>query len=755
MRKNLFLKLAVLVVAVVVLLAVGLIVAFKSQNIDDVKALLTEQVRSATGRTLTIAGPLELRFGLVPRLVASGVTLSNPPGSTYPDMVKIKNLELDVALLPLLRHEILIQRLIVSSPDILIETEAKGAGNLNFNMSAGKDVPMPVTREGGPAYRLSLVEVRIDKGMVTWYDRDTKQSESVEIQELSLKRDRTSGELLAVRLGAKVRGHMVEIAGTVGDLKAAMGGKPWPLNLKADVEGLALSVKGTIAELPAFRGIDLNLSAQGKELGDAIRLIGPARLETVPALGAFTISARLSDAGGSLTLADVNAVVGRRETMLFNARGSITDLQGAIGTDLAITMQSDNLAGLSQLAAGVVLPPKGPVMISGLLRGSGKSWNLSGIKASLIGSDVEGDLTVDIADRPHLSGKLSANTLNLNDFFTKTTHSGGESASGSNASRGDDGRVFSDQPLPVGNLRIMDADLALQVGKLVLDEQQLSDLALNVRLIKGRLSLKPFRFGLAGGYVEGGAELDAVDKDFTASLRLTARQVELGRLLHDGSLSGGKSDLEIDLKGRGHSVRRLMASLTGETVLSVGQGVLENKVVNWAAGDLMYQVLGAMNPLVKQEDTSKLTCAVARFNIRDGIATSRKGIAMRTDKVDVLGSGTVDLRTESLDLGIRPRARQGVGLSLSGPLAGMTRLRGTFTHPSLGIDEGGAWSAAATVGAAAATGGLSLLGELLADKVTKDENPCRTALGQPQARQQNGQTQKQSGGNFFQNLFGH
>jgi hypothetical protein len=314
--------------------------------------------------------------------------------------------------------------------------------------------------------------------------------------------------------------------------------------------------------------------------------------------------------------------------------------------------------------------------------------------------------------------------------------------------------VFSDQPFPVGNLGIMDADLVLQVGKLVIDEQQISDLTLDVRLNNGRLSLKPFHFGLAGGNVEGEADLEAADKDFTAGLRLNARQVELGRLMHGGGLSGGKSDLKIDLKGRGYSVRSLMASLTGEMVLSVGHGILQNKVVNWAAGDLMNQVLGALNPLAKQEATSQLTCAVARFSVRDGIATSRKGIGMRTDKVDVLGSGTVDLRTEGLDLGIRPRARQGVGLSLSSPLAGMTRLRGTFSNPSIGLDEEGAWRAAATVGAATATGGLSILGELLIDKATKDEDPCRTALGQTPTREQKGQGQKQSGGNLFQNLFG-
>ena len=112
MRKNLFLKLGLLAASVVILLALGLMVLLKSQNLDNIKNLLTSQVQSATGRTLTIAGPLELHLGLDPRLIANGVTLSNPPGCTRPDMVKIKTIELQVALLPLLRHEIRIQRLI-------------------------------------------------------------------------------------------------------------------------------------------------------------------------------------------------------------------------------------------------------------------------------------------------------------------------------------------------------------------------------------------------------------------------------------------------------------------------------------------------------------------------------------------------------------------------------------------------------------------------------------------------------------------
>ena len=60
------------------------------------------------------------------------------------------------------------------------------------------------------------------------------------------------------------------------------------------------------------------------------------------------------------------------------------------------------------------------------------------------------------------------------------------------------------------------------------------------------------------------------------------------------------------------------------------------------------------------------------------------------------------------------------------------------------------------MGAGVATGGLSTLGELLIDKVSADDDPCRTALGQaPQGQSKpKGETQKPRSGNLLQGVFG-
>lgn len=397
----------------------------------------------------------------------------------------------------------------------------------------------------------------------------------------------------------------------------------------------------------------------------------------------------------------------------------------------------------------------GPLKLTGMLSGGGQNWKLADIKAALAGSSAAGELALNTAHRPHLTGKLTASTLSLADFITPASKSG-EKLAPKHLKPTEDGRLFSAEPLPLHGLTQADADVAVLVGKLDTGSVTLTDLTADIHLARGRLTVKPVRALLAGGQLDGEANVDASAKSPTAMLRLTARQVDLGRITKEsgsGLLTGGRSDARLELTGHGPSVRALMASATGEAVISVGEGRLHNTAVNWAGGDLMFQVLGALNPLGPHEETTPLTCAVARFVVKDGLATAANGIAAETAKVNVVGGGTVDLRTEALDLGIAPRARDGIGLSLSSPLAGMTRMRGTLANPAMGVDELGTLRTAASAGAAVATGGLSLLGELLVDKLTADSTPCRTALGQtaPRSPVKKG---KKASTSPFEGLFG-
>ena len=87
----------------------------------------------ATGRELSLNGPISLKWSLVPTIEARDVALANFDGGSRPQMVTAQSIEAEVALLPLLSNCIEIPRLMVIKPDVLIETTRDGRGNWLFD----------------------------------------------------------------------------------------------------------------------------------------------------------------------------------------------------------------------------------------------------------------------------------------------------------------------------------------------------------------------------------------------------------------------------------------------------------------------------------------------------------------------------------------------------------------------------------------------------------------------------------------------
>jgi len=747
MRLSTALKLAAVAAAA---LTIGLVAAAKSFDMKRIKVLLAEQTRAATGRELVIAGPLELRLGLIPKIIATGITLSNAPGGSRAEMIKIERAEAELSLLPLFKREIRINRLVVSAPDILLETDARGRPNWSFTPAAQPAPAADPKGKGLPTTRFTLREAKIKNGRVTWRDGASGASRMVAVHKLAVQPDASAGAPLVVQVIGDVDSKFFDLSGKVGGMSALSQSKPWPVQLKGSFDGMVLVADGSVADPLARQGVDIALTVQGDELGNVAKLAGHTRAGAPLPLGPFKLSGRLSDASGKFALADLDMALGKRDALVVGARGAIKDLAALSGVDLAVAVESDNLAGLSRLA-GADMPSMGPLKVTGMLTGGGGAWKLADIKAHLAGSDAVGELALDLAGRPLLTGKLSAANLAVADFATPAAKPG-EKLAPKHLKGVENGRLFPAEALPLDILRLADAELALHAGRFDLGGLRLTDAGADIRLTGGRLTVKPFHAVVGGGLVEGESVLDASATPAGLTLRLTARQVELGRLAKEAGstfITGAPSDAKLELRSKGASLRDLLADASGEVVVSVGEGRVKNSAVDWAGGDALFQVLGALNPLAKQEDTTQLNCAVSRFTIKDGIATASRGIAVETAKVQVVGAGTVDLRNEALDLGFTPRARDGIGVSLSSPLAGMTRLRGTLAHPTIGIDEVGTVRTAASVGAAMATGGLSLLGELVVDKFTADPTPCLTALGRPPAKKA-----PKKGIGAFEGLFG-
>jgi hypothetical protein len=194
-------------------------------------------------------------------------------------------------------------------------------------------------------------------------------------------------------------------------------------------------------------------------------------------------------------------------------------------------------------------------------------------------------------------------------------------------------------------------------------------------------------------------------------------------------IEGGKMDTDIDLSGNGGSVRDLLGGLNGKVKVVINDGKINNTLFELLTADAMTTLANAANPMAKKEPYTKLKCAVVNVPIKAGLVDIQKTIAAETERVNIIADGKVNLATEGLDLAVRPEPREGVEVGV-GNLAKMVRLGGTFAEPKAQLDAMGALKTAATVGAAVATGGLSVLAGSVVGSSDKDSNPCMTALGQ-------------------------
>ena len=130
MRKVLIGIAAVLVIIVVAIIAIPFFVP-----LDAIRDRIIAEVKTATGRDLAIGGPVGLSVFPSAAVELSEVSLSNAAGATRPSMLTLGELDVDVALLPLLSGEIVIQRLILREPSIALEVDESGRGNWVFDVT--------------------------------------------------------------------------------------------------------------------------------------------------------------------------------------------------------------------------------------------------------------------------------------------------------------------------------------------------------------------------------------------------------------------------------------------------------------------------------------------------------------------------------------------------------------------------------------------------------------------------------------------
>lgn len=158
----------------------------------------------------------------------------------------------------------------------------------------------------------------------------------------------------------------------------------------------------------------------------------------------------------------------------------------------------------------------------------------------------------------------------------------------------------------------------------------------------------------------------------------------------------------------------------------MGEARIRNDAINLAGADFAAQLVSSLNPFAEQEEFTVAECVVINLRVTDGVARSEKGIAFVTNRMEITSSGDIDFAKERLDLNIRPKAREGLGVGM-GKLTQAVKITGPLSSPGIGIDAVGAVKTLGSLGAAFLTGGASLLAEGALERGKATGDSCEAA----------------------------
>ncbi|ELW9388761.1 outer membrane assembly protein AsmA [Klebsiella pneumoniae] len=254
MRRILTTLMILLAVVVAGLTALVLLV-----NPNDFRAYMVHKVAERSGYQLKLDGPL--RWHVWPQLsILSGRMTLTAPGADEP-VVRADNMRLDVALLPLISHQLQVKQVLLKGAVIQLTPKTEAVRDLNAPVVPHDNTLPQVSEDSGWSYDVRQLKV-VDS--VLFFQHDS--GEQVTVRDIRLQMEQDQNHHATLDFSGRVNRDQRDLALS---FSAEVQGGDYPHSLQADVSQLSWQLRG--AELPA-NGISGQGSLQASWLEDQKKL---------------------------------------------------------------------------------------------------------------------------------------------------------------------------------------------------------------------------------------------------------------------------------------------------------------------------------------------------------------------------------------------------------------------------------------------------------------------------------------------------
>ncbi|HEY6513550.1 MAG TPA: AsmA family protein [Burkholderiaceae bacterium] len=640
MQKTWLRRIAIVLSALVVLVIVAAAVLVATFDANRYKGMAIDWMKTERQRTLAIDGPIEL--SLFPRLAIEVSKVRLSEHGRADEFLAIDEAALAVAVLPLLRKQVVVDRISARGVRAVYTRDAKGARNIDDLVgAAGTSAPATPSPSagGGNAVRLDVSAVKLEEVQLRVRDAMAKVDGTVALQSLS------SGPLAWD--GAALRAGPLKVALKSASLGTdTLGASTLAVKqLLFDAGGQRLALDALEVALSGRRGADMPFevtldwpqlavdaqSLKGSDLSGKFKTTGPIALSGDIRTGAPSGSFdALRLPGVTLTLQ--GQMQQRKVDGTWKSDVVVHAGRGAVALD-AIDLKA-NLSdpGLQPLA----------LTVRGKANADAKavSWTLDG---ALSGNRFESSGQAVLGGAvPNIKANARFDSLDLNKVLAPDKPAAAPAPSGP---------APADAPVALDGLKAVNGQFHFTAGALAFRQYRVSEVKVDATLDNGLLRIGKLAGRAWGGTVDGSGSAEAGSRRL--AIKLAADGVDVNALLKNVAgkdLLEGTGRVTADVNTAGATVGALRSALAGQVALQVRDGAI--KGVNLAR--MLRQAKAA---LALKSDSLSQAAATEKTDFSELTASARiAGGVAHSDDLDVkspflriggagrfdIGRGTVD-----------------------------------------------------------------------------------------------------------------
>ncbi len=640
-----WLVLGILLLLVVAAGSVTYLVATIDPN--DYKPQIAEQVKKLTGRDLDIAGDIEWSIFPWLGLDLGRTTLSNPPGFSSPVFAGVDQVQVHVALKPLLKKRVETKKIQLKGVTINLEKLASGKDNWSDLAKSSESQPAKPVQEPASAGGMPDLEIRIAGVEVTdakLHYTDQQAGTSIRIDPFNL------------RTGAVALNQPVPVE---ADLTLYQDDLTVKLDLSGDLTADIDNGRYRFSDLKLEQSVS-GPAVPGGAISAVSRLEVKADLDKQTLdIDPLTIEALDLTLDGKVNvrkLLDAPVYTGELRSNEFSPRVLMTKL----GIEPPATSDANVL---------------GKATLGFRFQGDTQQFSLRELEASLDDSTLQGEFTIANFTRQALRFKLLLDQIDIDRYLPPVA----------TASKADVEAGASDViVLPLDMLRQLDLQGTATVKKLIASKLLFENASVTLKANGGRLAIAP----LSADLYQGRAVIDA-SLDVTEDTPKYAAKADLSGVRSEGILEtlfgdryiSGAANFTANVQTSGNTVTGLTLQLGGKFAAKFTEGTIKGS-------KLSRKIHEAQNVLRKFAGKPPLTEDInedTKFSLMQLSGKIRNGV-ISSDDLQILapifrakGNGKVDLPAQTIDYtlllaaaGASEKAQNYLPIRITGPFSDLS-----------------------------------------------------------------------------------